>query len=153
VSLGRAGLGSLAGIFTQGATAVGELGTSSLATIGSSTLSGGTGPVSQGLAGVDRTIAEIEAAGGRILGREITVEAGGVRTRPDLFVELPSGQQVFIEVKTGSSAGLTANQGAAFPEIVSGGFTPFGDNAAAAGLSPGVPYGPTTVWVVRQPWP
>jgi hypothetical protein len=114
---------------------------------------GGVGPVSQGAAGVERTIADIEGAGGRILGREVTVESGGVRTRPDLFVELPSGQQAFIEVKTGASAGLTPNQSAAFPSIISGGFTPFGGNAAAAGLTPGMPYGPIPVWVVRQPWP
>lgn len=82
----------------------------------------------------------------------MTVESGGVRTRPDLLVELLHGQQAFLEVKMGASGGLTPNQGAAFPSIVSGGFTPFGSNAAGAGLTPGMPYGPTPVWVVRQPW-
>jgi hypothetical protein len=117
------------------------------------TVRGGSGPVSQGAAGVQRTIDDIEGAGGRILGREVTVEAGGVRTRPDLFVELPGGQRAFIEVKTGPSAGLTPNQGTAFPSISSQGFTPFGANAAGAGLTPGMPAGPMPVWVVRQPWP
>lgn len=70
-----------------------------------------------------------EAAGGRVLGREITIEAGGVRTRPDLFVELPNGQQVFLEVKTGGSAGLTRNQATAFPRIWSQGGVARGANA------------------------
>ena len=43
---------------------------------------GGIGPVLQGQAGVDRAIAQIEAEGGQVLGTEITVDAGGVRTRP-----------------------------------------------------------------------
>ena len=114
---------------------------------------GGAGPVLQGQAGVEAAIADIEAAGGRILGREITIEAGGVTTRPDLFAELPSGQQVFIEVKTGASAGYTPNQIAAFPEIWATGGIPRGANAAAAGLTPGVPLGPTPVWTVHYPWP
>jgi hypothetical protein len=114
---------------------------------------GGIGPVLQGEAGVDQTSSEIEAAGGQILGREITLDVDGIRTRPDLFVRLPNGQEAFVEVKTGGSAALTANQSAAFPGIRAGGAVPVGANAAAAGLTPGVPLGPTPVWVVRQPWP
>lgn len=114
---------------------------------------GGAGPVSQGAAGVERTVADLKAAGGRVLGREVTVEAGGVRTRPDLFVELPCGTKCFIEVKTGPSAGLTPNQATGFPAIRSSGAIPRGRNAAAAGLTPGVPMGPTPVWTVWQPWP
>lgn len=114
---------------------------------------GGAGPVRQGAAGVQRTIDDLEAAGGRVLGREVTVEAGGVRTRPDLFVELPCGTRCFLEVKTGPGAGLTPNQTVGFPAIRSGGAVPRGGNAAAAGLTPGVPMGPTPVWVVHQPWP
>ena len=92
--------------------------------------------------------ADIEAAGGKVLGREITVEAGGVRTRPDLFVEQPCGTRCFVEVKNGPTAGLTPNQSTAFPVIQSTGGVPVGANAAAAGLTPGVPIGPTPVWVV-----
>ena len=102
---------------------------------------------------LDEAVAEIEAAGGQILGREITLDVDGIRTRPDLFVRLPNGQEAFVEVKTGGSAALTANQSAAFPGIRAGGAVPVGANAAAAGLTPGVPLGPTPVWVVRQPWP
>jgi hypothetical protein len=114
---------------------------------------GGLGPVRQGAAGVGRAVADLEAAGGRVLGREVTIEAGGVRTRPDLFVELPSGQQAFLEIKTGASAGLTPNQTAAFPQIWTQGGIPREANAAAAGLTPGVPIGLTPVWTVHYPWP
>ncbi len=111
------------------------------------------GRITQGVAGVERRIGDIGGAGGRVLGREITVKWGGVRTRRDLFVEFPSGERTFIEVKTGASAGLTSSQGVAFPSIISNDFTPFGSNAASAGLTPGMPYGPTPLWVVRQLWP
>ena len=46
---------------------------------------GGAGPVAQGAAGVERTVADLEAAGGRVIGREISADVNGVRTRPDLF--------------------------------------------------------------------
>jgi hypothetical protein len=113
----------------------------------------GLGPVRQGVAGVERAIVDLEASDGRVLGREITLEAGGVRTRPDLFVQLPNGQQVFLEIKTGASARWTPNQAAAFPQIWTQGAIPRGANAAAAGLTPGVPIGPTPVWTVHYPWP
>lgn len=112
---------------------------------------GGIGPVLKGQAGVDRVIAEIEASGGKVLGQEITVDAGGVRTRPDLFVEDAAGNRFFVEVKNGPSAGLTPNQKAAFPTIESSGGVPAGKNAAAAGLKPGTPIGPTPVVVRRLP--
>ena len=114
---------------------------------------GGPGPVSQGAAGVERAVADLEAAGGRVLSREVTIEVGRLRTRPDLFVELPSGQQAFLEIKTGESAGLTPNQTAAFPQIWAQGGIPRGANAAAAFLTPGVPLGPTPVWTIHYPWP
>ncbi len=113
----------------------------------------GAARVLQGQAGVDRAIADLEAAGGRVLGREITLDVNGVRTRPDLFVRLPNGQQTFLEVKTGPQAALTRNQGLAYPGIRSGGAVPAGQNAAEAGLTPGQPLGPIPVWVVRIPWP
>ena len=116
--------------------------------VATNTARGGAGPVLKGQAGVDAVAADIEAAGGKVLGREITVEAGGVRTRPDLFVEQPCGTRCFVEVKNGPTAGLTPNQSTAFPVIQSTGGVPVGANAAAAGLTPGVPIGPTPVWVV-----
>ncbi len=112
---------------------------------------GGIGPVLKGQAGVNQVVKEIEAGGGKILGREITVEANGVRTRPDLFVETACGVQCFVEVKTGPYARLTKNQTAAFPAIQSQGFIPRGANAAAAGLTPGAAYGPMPVYTVYLP--
>jgi hypothetical protein len=114
---------------------------------------GGAGPVYQGQAGVNQAVADLEAAGGRVLGREITLDANGVRTRLDLFVELPNGKQVFLEIKTGPDAGLTPNQTQAFPDIRQGGAVPAGQHARDALLDPGVPLGPTEVWVVHEPWP
>ena len=81
------------------------------------------------------------------------VTPSGLRTRLDLYVELPNGQRAFLEVKTGTSATMNSNQAAAFPEIIGQGGTPVGGNAAAAGLTPGTALGPTQVWVVHQPWP
>ena len=38
-----------------------------------------------------------------------------LRTRLDLYVELPNGQRAFLEVKTGPTAAMNSNQAAAFP--------------------------------------
>lgn len=113
---------------------------------------GGAGPVKKGADGVAQVRRDIEAAGGRVLGSEITVDAGGVRTRPDLFARLPGGQLSFVEVKNGPGARLTPNQEKAFPIIRSQGGVPRGANAdKTPGLESGVPIGPTPVWVVRLP--
>jgi hypothetical protein len=101
----------------------------------------------------DRATQNISTAGGRVIGREVTVEAAGVRTKPDLYVEFSDGATGFIEVKTGPTASLTPNQSVGYPAIRSTGGVPVGDNAAMAGLTPGVPIGPTPVTVVHQPWP
>lgn len=114
---------------------------------------GGSGPGDQGRAGVERAKDDIIAAGGKILGEETTIDAGGVRTRPDLYVELPSGERIFVEVKTGPNAGHTENQTAAFPVIASTGGVPAGSRAEKAGLTPGQPIGPTRVVTVHYPWP
>jgi RHS repeat-associated protein len=113
----------------------------------------GSGPVRQGAAGVAQAEADLEAAGGKVLGREITIDAGSVRTRADLYVQFPNGTTGFLEVKTGPSAGLTTNQSIAYPVISSQGGVPQGANAAAAQLTPGVPIAATPVWTVYYPWP
>lgn len=112
---------------------------------------GGIGPVLKGQAGVDRAIAQIESEGGTVLGREVTVEAGGVRTRPDLLVQNADGSIEFVEVKNGPNAGLTPNQETAFPAIRAGGAVPRGANAQAAGLPVGAPLPPTPVRVIQYP--
>jgi hypothetical protein len=75
-------------------------------------------PADQGAAGVEQTVADIEGAGGRIIGREVGIKAACWRTRANLNAELPSGQPAFIEVKTGPGAELSLNQEAAYPEII-----------------------------------
>ncbi len=112
---------------------------------------GGISSVLKGQAGVDQVAADIEAAGGKVLGSEITVDAGGVTVRPDLFVETPCGVRCFVEVKTGPYAKLNPNQGIGYPAIQNSGFVPRGANAANAGLIPGATYGPMPVWTVYVP--
>jgi hypothetical protein len=106
---------------------------------------GGIGPVNKGQQGVERAIREIEAEGGRVIGREITVQANGTTTRPDLLFETAEGELQFGEVKNGPSAGLTPNQNQGFPGIRAGGAIPVGANAAAAGLTPGSALPPMAV--------
>jgi hypothetical protein len=116
-------------------------------------LRGGAGLVYQGQAGVKQAIADLESSGGRVMGYEITLDVNKVRTRLDLFVKLPNGKNVFLEIKTGPEARLTPNQTAAFPGIRQGGAIPAGQRASDALLDTGVPLGPTEVWVVNEPWP
>lgn len=155
---GGPGEGEPAGAGASGGGSPSGGGSSSSSPTTSSRVSGGATPVKQGEAGVDRTIAEIQAAGGTIKGREITLDVNGVRTRPDLFANFPdpanaAGKDVFVEVKTGPNADLTANQTTGYPGVRAGGAVPRGGNAARAGLTPGSPLPPTPVVVVRQPWP
>jgi hypothetical protein len=97
---------------------------------------GGIEAVVKGQSGVARAIADIQSAGGRILGEEVTIETSAARTRPDLFVEAANGNRFFLEVKNGPFASLTRNQRAAYPLIRTEGgvsraignrFLPYGD--------------------------
>jgi RHS repeat-associated protein len=108
---------------------------------------GGLGPVLKGQAGVAQSVAAATARGEQVLGSEITVAAGNVTTRPDLLVRQANGALKFIESKCGGGACLSPNQRAGFPVIEAGGAVPRGANAAAAGLKPGQPLGPTEVQV------
>jgi len=120
------------------------------AALGGGIVRGGAGPVLKGQAGVARAIAEIEAQGGSVLAREVTVAVGGVRTRIDLLARI--GQNLtFVEVKNGLQAALSFNQRAAFPLIRTGGGVPRGANAAAGGLQVGAPLPPTPVQVFWYP--
>jgi predicted enzyme related to lactoylglutathione lyase len=113
---------------------------------------GGLGPVLQGQQGVATAIQQIEGEGGQVLGSEITIDAGGVRARPDLLIQDAEGNLQFVEVKTGGGT-LTPNQQTVYPLIEQGGAVPAGGNAAAAGLTPGVPLPPTPVRVIYLPGP
>ncbi len=114
------------------------------------TTTGGIGPVLQGQQGVAQAITQIESEGGSVLGSEITVDAGGARARPDLFVQNADGSVNFVEVKTGGGQ-LTRNQTTVYPLIEQGGAVPAGANAANAGLQPGVALPPTPVRIMRFP--
>ncbi|NJK31821.1 MAG: DUF4150 domain-containing protein [Deltaproteobacteria bacterium] len=111
---------------------------------------GGVVPVNKGKEGIERAIREIEENGGEVIGREITVDANGVRTRPDLLVRTKEGELMFVEVKNGPTAGLTSNQKKAFPLIEAGGAVPRGKNARAAGLAE-LPQDPIPIKVIHYP--
>jgi RHS repeat-associated protein len=115
------------------------------------TARGGAGPVLRGQAGVARAVGDIEAEGGTVLGRDPTVDAGGVRVRPDLYVENSDGSREFVEVKNGPYARVTQNQRTGYEAIEQGGAIPRGRRAEAAGLPPGQPIPPTRVRVIHYP--
>ncbi len=112
---------------------------------------GGIGPVLKGQEGVARAMAEYEAAGGKVFGEQISIRAGGGRTIPDFYGQNAQGIREFIEVKNGPGAALNPNQQRLIPIIQQSGGVPVGGNAAAAGLTPGVPIPPTPVRVITYP--
>ncbi|MBV8272147.1 MAG: DUF637 domain-containing protein [Cupriavidus sp.] len=80
--------------------------------------------------------------------QEVTVRtASGVRTRLDIIGTSPAGGVVCVECKASSTAPLTPNQAAAFPEMAETGATVVGKG------KPGFPRGtvipPTSVQIVR----
>ncbi|WP_148095089.1 RHS repeat-associated core domain-containing protein, partial [Burkholderia stagnalis] len=112
---------------------------------------GGLGPVLKGESGVARSIEAAQARGETVVGREITMQTTGGRTRPDILVRDAQGNLKFIESKCGPSACVNSNQAGRFQELQESGGVPRGRNAAAAGLTPGKPIGPTPVQV--DYWP
>lgn len=124
-----------------------------------STRPAGIGPVQQGAAGVSYAKAQIQAAGGRVLGEEISVRPQGhaAHVRPDLFASRPNGTLVFYDVKTGKGAGLTHNQRTGYPAIATGPFAVHGPNGSAALSAAGLSAWPSRMDVevlrVRYPIP
>ncbi len=110
-------------------------------------LRGGLGPVSKGVLGVDRAVEQLKLEGATQITREVTFETGVLRTRPDLTYVTADGIFMIGEAKNGPFARLSTNQNNAFNLIRTQGGIPRGENAAAAGLTPGVPIGPTPVRV------
>jgi RHS repeat-associated protein len=110
----------------------------------------------RGRLGVEQTAQEIEAAGGRVKAREVGMKAAGWRTRVDLYVRLPNGQEALIEVKTSErmpkspTDELSPNQKGALKPINDQGGVPYGPAAINAGIPAGQPI---KVYIVRQPWP
>ncbi len=115
------------------------------------TMSPGLASNIQGRTGELRAQAEIEANGGTVLGEHITLDTSAGRTVPDIYALDANGSPEFVEVKSGPTADLNKNQEANFPIIRSVGAVPAGANAEAAGLTPGVPIGPTPVRVIYYP--
>jgi RHS repeat-associated protein len=109
----------------------------------------GVFPVLRGQAGVERAIAEYEAEGGSILGREITIDTSAARTRLDFVGRNKAGELEFVEVKNGPTARLSTNQELAIPVIRAQGGIPRGANAIRAGLDVGKPLPPTPVRIIQ----
>jgi hypothetical protein len=112
---------------------------------GTARATGGLAPVLKGQAGVDKAIAQVEMEGATQITREVTLDTGTLRTRPDFSFRTAQGDLMFGEAKNGPSAFLRSNQKKAFALIESQGAIPRGAKAVKAGLSPGVPIGPTPV--------
>ena len=98
--------------------------------------------------GVNRAIQEIEAQGGTVLIREVTLEVNGVRVRVDLAADF-NGQITLIEVKNGPSAGFTPNQNIVYPKMIDGiPIVPRGANAVPV-WGPGQIGQPTTIYILK----
>ncbi|MCY2950429.1 MAG: hypothetical protein NTU53_00430, partial [Planctomycetota bacterium] len=100
---------------------------------------GGVGPVNKGKAGVQKSIDDLQQRGGKVRGKEITMESpiSGRRVRFDIVGEEADGMLVFIESKNGLTADLSANQDTGIHEFLQHGGIPRGDNADAARLPVG----------------
>ena len=108
---------------------------------------GGIGPVLKGAAGVDRAVAEIEAEGGQVVAKEVTIVTPAGRARVDIVYKDSSGNLVLGEAKNGPTAGLNPNQQAVYQAAQSGGARFVGGNASNAGLSGSI--GPTQVRIFK----
>jgi len=108
---------------------------------------GGIGPVLKGAAGVDRAVAEIEAEGGQVVAKEVTIVTPAGRARVDIVYKDASGNLALGEAKNGPTAGLNPNQQAVYKAAESGGATFVGGNASSAGLTGSL--GPTQVRIFK----
>ena len=108
---------------------------------------GGLGPVLKGAEGVERAIAEVESEGGRVVGREITVETSAGRARVDFAYEDSSGNLRLGEAKNGPYARLNPNQRRVYATLETEGGRLVGGNARAAGLPTDI--GPASVRVFK----
>ena len=101
---------------------------------GVATARGGLGPVLKGAAGVAKATAQIEAEGGAVVAREVTVETSAGRARIDLVYRDSSGRLVLGEAKNGPTARLNPNQAQVYEALKKGGGMLVGGNASAAQL-------------------
>ncbi|MGA7317480.1 MAG: RHS repeat-associated core domain-containing protein [Silvibacterium sp.] len=100
---------------------------------------GGLGPVLKGLEGVRMATAEIEAEGGTVVAREVTIENSAGKARVDLAYRDSSGELKFGEAKNGPTADLNTNQKAVYGAMEKEGANLVGGNANSAGLPSSVP--------------
>lgn len=108
---------------------------------------GGIGPVLKGQAGVEQAVEEVEAEGGQVLGREITIETSAGRARADFVYRDAQGNLIVGEAKNGPTAQLNSNQQAVYAEFQKSGGRFVGGNAQEAKLPPSV--GPTQVRIFK----
>jgi RHS repeat-associated protein len=123
------------------------LGAGTFASLPEAPTAGGIGPVLKGTEGVNRAIQEVEAEGGHILGKEITIRNSAGTARPDFVYQDADGNIVIAEAKNGPTAGLNSNQAAVLTEFQRSGGQFVGGNARAAGLPPSA--GPTPVRIFK----
>ncbi len=102
---------------------------------------GGREMVDKGVEGVDRSIDKFTANGGKVKGKEVTLEMeSGNRSRVDFVGETSAGKTVAVESKNGPTARLSKNQAELKDTIESGGSViPRGKNAQNAGFETGKP--------------
>ncbi len=87
-------------------------------------------PYEKGEQGVQRAMEEFKEQGGKVLGREVTIEADGTRVRID-FIGEKDGMVHLFEVKNGQYARFTHNQSIVYPKLERAHmrFIPIGKNA------------------------
>jgi hypothetical protein len=110
---------------------------------------GGRGPVDKGKAGVDMMVAEIEAKGGTVLGREVTIKTRVGGGRVDVVYRTASGEIRIGEAKHGPNAKLSAKQQRTYPVIEREGGVWRRQRAIDAGFMHGRPTTPIPVDIFR----
>jgi RHS repeat-associated protein len=108
---------------------------------------GGLGPVLKGAVGVAKAVAEIEAEGGTVIAREVTISNSAGTARVDVVYQDASGELKLGEAKNGPTADLNRNQRAVYGAMKREGARLVGGNASSAGLPSSI--GPASVRVFK----
>ncbi|MEO6120844.1 MAG: WXG100 family type VII secretion target [Acidimicrobiales bacterium] len=117
----------------------------------------GLGNRGRGLLGEAVTAQAIRQQGGTVLGRQVSVYPTGMTRRviPDFFTRNADGTLAWADskvVQAGRRPTFTPGQRRGFPRLETVGGRPVGQNAAAAGLPPGVPVPPMPVTIHQWKW-
>jgi hypothetical protein len=97
----------------------------------------------KGVAGEAKAMAQVEAEGGQVLGKQITIRNSAGTARVDFVYRDADGNLILGEAKNGPSASVNPNQRAVYAEFERSGGQFVGGNARQAGLPQSV--GPTPV--------